>query len=147
MGAAFLRDRCVFGVACVLAANWCINTYIVNVMGGSPWGWFILTDFTSGVLAMFGVSVLCERFSIGSIFIGVSYAVECIGHTAYGLSDHGVWAEYHYYWSLYYIALGQMLFVASWGLYGLARGHFRAGSSVFSDMVSHLRRSPNKIEP
>lgn len=142
IGAALLRERCVFGVAATLLVNWTVNTVFVRVAGDvSPWGFFLATDYVSGVFVISGLAVICGRFTLASIIIALSYAAECVLHAAYGLSDHGAWATYRYWWATLYIAVGQMMFVFGWGAYELARRIGRARRRVPFDPARVARGS------
>jgi hypothetical protein len=70
-------------------------------------------------------------------------------HAAYGLSDHGQWSAYRYWWSTFYIAVGQMMIVFGWGLYELARRYDRARRGVAPDMAGAARNgdAPTVVEP
>lgn len=134
LGAAVLRDRCVFGVCAVLLANWLINTAFVFLGSDvNPWGFFLGVDYLSGVFAVAGIGLICGRFTFGSVAIGLSYAVECVIHAAYGLSDQGVWAQYRYWWATFSVAVGQMLFMLGWVAYELARRAVSARRRIPSD--------------
>lgn len=126
LGAAFIRDRCVLGVAATLLANWTINTVFAWATGEpASWGFFLGVDYASGIFALVGVGLICQRFTVGSIVIAISYAAECLMHAAYGLSDQGEWAQYRYWWATYYTAIAQLMFVFGWGAYEWARRSVR----------------------
>lgn len=125
--AAVFRDRCIFGVSVVLLANWIANTAFVRATGDvDPWGIFLGVDYVSGVFTVAGIGFISGRFTFGSAAIALSYAVECIIHAAYGLSDQGPWAQYRYWWATFDIAVGQILFVLGWGIYERVRRATRA---------------------
>lgn len=150
IGVALLRDRCLAGVAATLLANWTINTAMVRMTGDpASWGIFITTDYLSGVFVLVGLGLLCGRFTWGSVVIAMSYGLECIVHAAYGLSDHGIWATYRYWWTTFYIAVGQMMFVTGWGLYELARRYDRARRGMAPDVAGTARRGSAQtiVEP
>lgn len=141
IGVAVLRDRCLTGVALVLLTNWIANTAAVRISGDPNfWGFFLFADYLSGVLAAAGIGLLCQRFTVGGVVIGLSYALECVVHAAYGLSDHGTWAQRQYYWTTFYIAVGQMMFVGGWGIYELARRYDRARRGLSPDRPVRARR-------
>jgi hypothetical protein len=142
-GAAILRDRCIFGVSAALLANWIINTVMVRSTGdASTWGVFLTVDYLSGIFILLALPLLCGRFTAGAIVIALSYALECVVHASYGLSDHGAWAAYRYWWTTFYIALAQMLFVVGWGLFEIARRFYRARRGVAPDVVGVSGRGP-----
>ena len=147
IGAALLRDRCVFGTAAALLANWVVNTAIVRVTGEEyPWGAFMTVDWLTGVFVLVGLPLICGRFSPAPIIIGLSYGLECVVHAAFGLSAHDQWAKYRYWWTLNYVAVGQMMFVASWGAYELGRRRFRARRGLAPDAAGFARRgAPSSI--
>jgi hypothetical protein len=150
VGAAVLRDRCVFGAAAALLVNWIVNTAAVWISGVDfPWGAFLTVDWLTGVFVLVGLPLICGRFTAGPVVIGLSYGLECILHAAFGLSDHGPWPEYRYWWTLYYIAIGQMLFVFGWGLYELGGRYHRARRRVAPDPSGAARggASPTIAEP
>lgn len=142
IGAALLRDRCIFGAAATLLVNWVVNTLMVQHVTSVPsWGIFITTDYLSGVFLLVGLGLVCHRFTIGAVVLALSYGFECVIHAAYGLSEQGAWADYRYWWSLFFVAVGQMLFVIAWGLYELARGYLRDRGGVASSPFSSAHHS------
>lgn len=149
IGAALLRERCITGAALVLLANWTINSLFCRFSADPyPWGFFLASDYVSGVFVVAGLGMICQRFTFGSVVLALSYAAECVMHAAYGLSDHGAWAQYRYWWAIFWVAVGQMAFVVGWGIYEMARRYARARRSLAPDLAGAAHRgSAATVEP
>lgn len=143
-----IPEGCVFCASAVLLVNWAVNTAGVHALGADfPWGFFLSADYVSGVFAIAGLRMLCGKFTIGGVAIGLSYALECIVHASFGYSDQGAWAQYRYWWTLYYIALGQALFILGWGIYELARNRAGTWRRLSPDKSVTSRAAAPRSEP
>lgn len=144
IGSFLTGDRCVTAAALALLANWLLNTIVAWATDDPyPFGLFLGVDYLTGTFMLAGLSLVCGRIALVGIVLALTYALQCVLHAAYGLSDQGEWAQYRYWWALFYIAVGQMLIVFGWGAYELARRHLRSRGRLAPDRTLPARSDRN----
>lgn len=116
-----MRDDCMARAALVLLANWCANTMLATATGDQfLWPCMILTDAISALI------LLWLPLTKWQAAIALTYVVEIIAHSAYGLTSEGVRATWNYYWTLFYIAWAQAGILLLWSSVDGAKSAWRA---------------------
>lgn len=100
--------------AAVLAGNWAINTGMVGLTDEPyPVSTFLTIDYLS-VIVLTVTWLTSARRPRWLLVLIATYFVQITTHIAFANSSRNAWAQYEYWWALYYVAWGQVLLVAAW---------------------------------
>lgn len=109
----FLGNGRILFVLFALFANWIINTIIVAYLAiTDPWAIFLPIDYMTALILL----LVCDKPCRWIASIAIIYALQCIGHGAYGAIAASPYARYYYYYFLSYSAWVQLIIIGGWGV-------------------------------